>query len=72
MKEHRKKTATITDKRIRLINEIISGIKVIKMYTWEIPFGKLIEYMRKYLPIIKFYQTINTNIYIILGWKFDI
>ncbi|XP_050059327.1 ATP-binding cassette sub-family C member 4-like isoform X1 [Aphis gossypii] len=47
MKEHRKKTATITDKRIRLINEIISGIKVIKMYTWEIPFGKLIEYMRK-------------------------
>lgn len=36
-----------TDKRIKLMNEIIIGIKVIKMYTWENPFIKLIEKLRK-------------------------
>ncbi|XP_060851718.1 ATP-binding cassette sub-family C member 4-like isoform X2 [Rhopalosiphum padi] len=47
LKQCRMKTAEMTDKRIRLINEIISGIKVIKMFTWETPFGKLIDFIRK-------------------------
>ena len=35
----RLKTAGKTDRRIRLMNEIVNGMKVVKMYTWEKSFG---------------------------------
>ena len=44
----RMSTAIHTDERIRTMNEILSGMRVIKMYTWEKPFAKLIKYCRKY------------------------
>uniref|UniRef100_A0A8C7YAW4 Multidrug resistance-associated protein 4 n=1 Tax=Oryzias sinensis TaxID=183150 RepID=A0A8C7YAW4_9TELE len=34
----RAKTAVLTDERIRTMNEVVSGIRVIKMYGWEKPF----------------------------------
>ncbi|KAJ3652249.1 hypothetical protein Zmor_018230 [Zophobas morio] len=44
---YRLRTALKTDKRVKLMNEIITGVKVIKMYSWEKPFAKLVELARK-------------------------
>ena len=43
----RSKVAALTDKRVKFMKEIISGIRVIKMYNWEIPFVKRISEARK-------------------------
>ncbi|KAB0797841.1 hypothetical protein PPYR_08834 [Photinus pyralis] len=43
----RYKTAYKTDERVRLMNEVVSGIQVIKMYTWEKPFAKFVALARR-------------------------
>ncbi|KAM9321307.1 ATP-binding cassette sub-family C member 4 [Gastrophryne carolinensis] len=43
----RGKTAAFTDTRIRTMNEVISGMRIIKMYAWEQPFTELVNNIRK-------------------------
>ncbi|KPJ13568.1 ABC transporter C family member 12 [Papilio machaon] len=42
----RRATAQGTDKRIKLMNEFINGIQVIKMYAWEKPFQNMVRLSR--------------------------
>jgi len=37
-----------TDERGRMMNEIIVGMRVIKMYAWEKPFSMIIDKIRRY------------------------
>ncbi|XP_003477662.1 ATP-binding cassette sub-family C member 4 isoform X1 [Cavia porcellus] len=43
----RSKTAAFTDARIRTMNEVITGIRIIKMYAWEKSFADLISNLRR-------------------------
>ena len=43
----RRKVAVQTDERVRLMNEILSGMRVIKMYCWEKMFADLVRKVRR-------------------------
>uniref|UniRef100_A0A8C3A6V1 Multidrug resistance-associated protein 4 n=1 Tax=Cyclopterus lumpus TaxID=8103 RepID=A0A8C3A6V1_CYCLU len=44
---HRSKTAVLTDDRIRIMNEVLSGMRIIKMYAWEKPFAVMVSKVRR-------------------------
>ncbi|XP_068447107.1 ATP-binding cassette sub-family C member 4-like [Clinocottus analis] len=43
----RSKSAVLSDNRIRIMNEVVSGIRIIKMYAWEKPFSSLVNEVRR-------------------------
>ncbi|XP_060577708.1 ATP-binding cassette sub-family C member 5-like [Ruditapes philippinarum] len=43
---YRRKCIVITDKRVRMMNELLTCIKLIKMYAWEKSFAKAIAVIR--------------------------
>lgn len=65
----REETATRTDERIRLMNEIIPAMRVIKMYAWEKPFAKLVDIARrnevKWIQYRVILTSINESLYYI-------
>jgi ATP-binding cassette subfamily C (CFTR/MRP) protein 1 len=41
------KQMTVTDQRIKIMNEILNGIRVLKLYAWEMAFVRSITHIRK-------------------------
>ena len=41
------KAASFTDERLMVMNEIISGIRAVKMYAWEWNFRDLVHDLRR-------------------------
>ena len=37
---------THTDSRVKAMNEMLNGVKVVKLYAWEVPFGEMITKFR--------------------------
>ena len=44
----RRKAMEWTDKRAKLLQELFGGMKLIKLFAWEVPFLKRIARYRKY------------------------
>ena len=42
----RRKVLKYSDARVKIINEILAGIRIIKFYAWEGPFGKEVQRLR--------------------------
>lgn len=65
----RMKTARRTDERVRLMNEIVSSIRVIKMYCWERSFEKLVTEAREReiscIAKTAALRTINTTLFFV-------
>ncbi|KAI4485478.1 hypothetical protein M0804_006983 [Polistes exclamans] len=60
-------SALRTDERLRLMNELITGVQIIKMYVWEIPFSRIVEKNRKKeMNMIKKYSIVQQ-----IGMTFD-
>lgn len=57
----RAETAVLTDDRIRTMNEVISGIRVIKMYGWEKPFASLVNEVRRYINFSSLSVSANSH-----------
>ncbi|CAK9805268.1 Probable multidrug resistance-associated protein lethal(2)03659 [Anthophora plagiata] len=61
-------SAQKTDDRLSLMNQIIAGVEVIKMYVWEVPYSFLVEKARrKEVNVIKKYSIVEQ-----IGLTFDI
>ncbi|XP_077987408.1 ATP-binding cassette sub-family C member 5-like [Glandiceps talaboti] len=62
----RAKCIKVTDRRIRLMNEILNCVKLIKMYAWEIPFSKTVEGIRveerKFLEKAAYVQSVGISL----------
>ena len=54
------KSAGVTDQRVRIMNEVISGIRVIKMYAWEYAFRGIVTKLRRWVNKTEF-QFLSTE-----------
>ncbi|XP_046426049.1 ATP-binding cassette sub-family C member 4-like isoform X3 [Neodiprion fabricii] len=67
----RAKIARKTDERVQLMTELISGIQVVKMYSWEKPFNKIVSKVRdlelKVISYASYLKGFNFSIILLSG-----
>ncbi|XP_076346503.1 multidrug resistance-associated protein 1-like isoform X2 [Tachypleus tridentatus] len=57
------KQMILKDSRLKFMNEMLSGIKVLKLYAWETPFMKhILNIRRKEMELIKKFSYLNAGI----------
>eukprot|EP00051_Salpingoeca_urceolata_P017449 m.237611 g.237611 ORF g.237611 m.237611 type:complete len:1401 (-) comp18957_c0_seq3:248-4450(-) len=65
----RRATADITDIRVKTMNEILTGIQVLKMYAWEKPFRGMVGELRSrelvYIRRTNFVRAFNLSIFFV-------
>ena len=65
----RRKSTEITDKRVNLMTEIVSAIKLIKVYCWEQPFASIVNEIRtKEIQALKrtyFLEGVNAAVFFV-------
>lgn len=70
----RLKVARRTDSRVGIMNEIINGIQVIKMYAWEIPFQMVVAEGRrlevKQIRYAAYIRGVNLSSFVFIESKF--
>lgn len=60
MANFRRKCVKITDRRVRMMNEILTCVKLIKMYAWEKSFAKAIGlYEEKFFYLMNIFQNMQ-------------
>nr|XP_056718351.1 ATP-binding cassette sub-family C member 12-like [Euleptes europaea] len=66
MSVFRRAAIVVTDRRVRIMNEILTCIKLIKMYAWEMSFAKAVRGIRnaerKILEKAGYVQSVNTSL----------
>ncbi|KAI1307617.1 ATP-binding cassette sub-family C member 4 [Halotydeus destructor] len=67
----REKTANLTDDRVRITQEFVKAMKVIKMYAWEKPFAVVVDQARrKEVNMIRkssYLRGLNLGLYYVAG-----
>lgn len=58
----RLKAVVLADKRVKVINEIIRGIRTIKICSWEKYFGRLVSLVRGSVGILSQFPLINHHL----------
>ena len=56
----RRESAAITDERLKIMKEIIAGIRVVKMYAWEWNFKDLVARLRRLVARRSSYSRVLT------------
>jgi len=57
----RQQSAAVTDKRLKTMKEIITGIRVVKMYAWEWNFRDLVAQIRRLVSKLVPFQSFRLN-----------